>query len=231
MSTYVLIHGAGSDSFYWHLVAPRLEALGHEVIAPDLPCEDDTATFSDYADAVVEAVGDRTDVVVVAQSLGGYTGPLVCDRLPVSLLVMLAAFTPQPGESCAEWFANVDFEGAQDAMAESEGLDAERDERATYFHDVPDEVTDAVYAHGEKGQSGAPMDVPWPLAAWPDVPTRILVATHDRFFPIALQRRVVRERLGIDPDEIATGHLPALADPDGLVARLEAYRTEVAHTG
>ena len=70
MATYVLIHGAGSDSWYWHLVVPELRARGHDVVAPDLPCDDDTAGFSEYADVVVEAIGDRTDLVVVAQSLG-----------------------------------------------------------------------------------------------------------------------------------------------------------------
>ena len=38
-------------------------------------------------------------------------------------------------------------------------------------------------------------------------------------------RRVVRERLGIVPDEMDGGHLPALARPRELVERLEAYRT------
>lgn len=39
-------------------------------------------------------------------------------------------------------------------------------------------------------------------------------------------RRVVPERLGIVPDELPGGHLPALAHPDELVDRVEAYRTK-----
>ena len=99
MATYVLIHGAGSDSWYWHLVVPKLQALGHDVVAVDLPCDDDAAELADYADAVVEATGARGDVVLVAQSLAGFTAPLVCDRLPVTLLVLVAAMVPRPGES------------------------------------------------------------------------------------------------------------------------------------
>ena len=38
-------------------------------------------------------------------------------------------------------------------------------------------------------------------------------------------RRVVSERLGITPDEMSSGHLPALAHPKELADRLEAYRT------
>ncbi|MGH3112038.1 MAG: alpha/beta fold hydrolase, partial [Gaiellaceae bacterium] len=70
MSTYVLIHGGGSSAWDWHLVAPELRARGHDVVAVDLPSEDESAGLADYADAVVAAVGGRTDLVVVAHSWG-----------------------------------------------------------------------------------------------------------------------------------------------------------------
>ena len=41
----------------------------------DLPCDDDAAGFPEYAEAVVEAVGARADLILVAQSLGGFTAP------------------------------------------------------------------------------------------------------------------------------------------------------------
>jgi pimeloyl-ACP methyl ester carboxylesterase len=106
MANYLLIHGAGSDSWYWHLVTPRLEALGHDVVAVDLPCDDDSAGLDDYANVVVEAAGDRGALIVVAQSLGGFTAPLVCDHLPVALMVLVAAMVPRPGESAGEWWTN-----------------------------------------------------------------------------------------------------------------------------
>jgi hypothetical protein len=68
---------------------------------------------------------------------------------------------------------------------------------------------------------------PWPLAAWPDVPTRFLLCRGDRFFPAEFQRRVVRERLGITPDEMEGGHLPALARPRELAERLDRYVAEL----
>jgi pimeloyl-ACP methyl ester carboxylesterase len=79
-----------------------------------------------------------------------------------------------------------------------------------------------------RGQSDTVFVKPWPLDEWPDVPTRFLLCRDDRFFPAAFQRRVVRERLGITPDEMDGGHLPALARPTELVERLERYRIEVA---
>jgi pimeloyl-ACP methyl ester carboxylesterase len=230
MATYVLIHGAASDSWYWHLVVPRLRARGHDVVAPDLPSDDDSAGLSEYTDAVVAAIGgraDRGDLVVVAQSLGGFTAPLVCARVPVRLLVLLAAMVPRPGERPADWWANTGFEQARREQVERESWasDGDHDPMAEYFHDVPPDVVAEAYARGERHQSGTPMDKPWPLAAWPDVPTRFLLCRDDRFFPAEFLRRVVRDRLGITPDEMAGGHLPALGHPDELVERLEAYRT------
>jgi pimeloyl-ACP methyl ester carboxylesterase len=199
------------------------------VVAPDLPSDDDSAGLSEYTDAVVHAIGDRADrddLVVVAQSLGGFTAPLVCDRVPVRLMVLLAAMVPRPGERPADWWASTGFEQARREQAEREGWasDAERDPMLEYFHDVPPDVVAEAYVRGERDQSGTPMEKPWPLAAWPDVPTRFLLCRDDRFFPAGFMRRVVRERLGITPDEMAGGHLPALAHPDELVERLEAYR-------
>ncbi len=76
MATFVLIHGAGDVGWYWHLVQAELGQRGHDAVAPDLPCDDDSAGLAEYADTVVHAVGDRTDLIVVAQSLGGFTAPL-----------------------------------------------------------------------------------------------------------------------------------------------------------
>jgi pimeloyl-ACP methyl ester carboxylesterase len=212
MATYVLIHGAGSDSWYWHLVAPKLAALGHDVVSVDLPCDDDSAGLAEYADVVVEAVGDRRDVILVAQSLAGFTAPLVCDRLPVTMLVLVAAMTPRPGESPGEWWTNTGHQFPDPF-----------DPQVVFAHDLSPELAAALPAHLRE-QSGTPFEKPWPLEAWPDVPTRFLLCRGDRFFPPDFQRRVVRERLGIVPDEMSGGHLPALAHPVELVEHLEAYR-------
>ena len=171
MWSYVLIHGAGSDSWYWHLVQPELEALGHDVVAVDLPCDDDSAGLSDYADEVVAAAGDRDDVVVVAQSLGGFTAPLVCGRLPVRLIVLVAAMVPMPGESPGSWWANTGHRFPDPF-----------DPQEIFAHDLPAELVAELPSHLRQ-QSGTPFEKPWPLDMWPDVPTRFLLCRDDRFFP------------------------------------------------
>ena len=226
MATYVLIHGAGSDSWYWHRVVPELERRGHAVVAPDLPSEDDSAGFAEYAETVVRAIGGRTNLVVVGQSLAGYTAPLVSTRVPVDLLVLVAAMVPRPGESAREWWTNTGQEEAQREEDERNGrpTDGTFDVETMFFHDVPPEVKAAAFERGVRRQSSTPMQASWPLEAWPDVETRFLLCRDDRLFPAAFMRRVVRERLGFVPDEMDAGHLPALSRPRELVAHLEAFR-------
>ena len=212
VATYVLIHGAGSDSWYWHLVIPRLRALGHEAIAVDLPCDDDTAGLEQYKQTVIDTIGDHGAVIVVAQSLGGFTAPLVCAMADVRLLVLVAAMVPKTGETPGDWWANTGHVFPEPF-----------DPAEIFTHDLPPELAAESLCH-VRDQSGRPFEDPWPLDRWPDVPTRFLLCRDDRFFPADLQRRVVRERLGFDPDEMGGGHLPALARPDELVHWLERYR-------
>ncbi|MEV5708146.1 alpha/beta hydrolase [Actinoallomurus sp. NPDC052274] len=224
MTTYVMIPGAGSDSWYWHLLKAELRARGHDVVAPDLPCDDDSAGLAEYADVVIDAIGDRTDLVVVAQSFGGFTAPLVCDRVPVELLVLLTAMIPSPGEAPGDWWADTGWEQARHEQDERDGR-APGDDIALFLHDVPPELA-AEATKRSRDQSSTPFVTPWPLAAWPSVPTKFLLCRDDRFFPAEFMRRVVRERLGIVPDEIDGGHSIALSRPEELADRLEAYRTD-----
>jgi hypothetical protein len=214
MATYVLIHGGGDVAWHWHPLADELRSRGHDVVAPDLPYEDDAAGLPEYADTVVDAIGDRRDLVVVAHSFGAFTAPLVCDRAPVDLLVLLAGMVPAPGERPGDWWANTGYRQTPHP-----------DPVATFLHDVPPDLA-AEAVRRWRDQSSTPWQRPWPLAAWPALPTRFLLCRDDRVFPAAFLRRVVRERLGIAPDEIDGGHYVALSRPKELADRLEAYRAE-----
>jgi pimeloyl-ACP methyl ester carboxylesterase len=228
MATFVLLPGASSDSWYWHLVTPVLQAAGHDVVAVDLPVDDPASGLDEYAQAAIDAIGTARDLVVVAQSMGAYTAGLIADRLSVELVVLVAAMTPAPRESPGDWWENTGQPEAMRAHALDEGRDPDRefDPVEVFLHDVAAEVAAASADH-VRGQSERPFTQPWPLDAWPGVPTRFLLGRHDRFFPADFQRRVVRERLGIVPDEIDSGHLPALSRPAELAARLLAYAAEV----
>jgi len=208
-ATYALIHGAGDVAWYWHLVEPELRRLGHDTIAMDLPVDDDAADLDDYADVVVDAIGDRRDAIIVAQSFGGYVAPIAGARVGARMLVLVAGMVPAPGETAEAMFANTGYPGSE------QGGDV-------FYHDVDPALVAQARARG-RTQSATPGVQPWPLAAWPAIPTRFVLCQNDRMFPAAWLRRVVRERLGIEPDELASGHTPALSHPRELVALLARY--------
>jgi pimeloyl-ACP methyl ester carboxylesterase len=214
MATFALIHGAGDVGWYWHLVQAQLRERGHDTVAPDLPCDDDSAGLPDYADAVADAIGGRPDPIVVAQSLGGFTAPLVCDRVAVRQLVLVAPMIPAPGEAPADYWANTRY-----AEAVRESYD---DTIELFYQDVPPTLAAEALSRG-RAQSEARMGEPAPFEAWPDVATRVLICRDDRLFPPAYLRRVTRDRLGLAPDEMEGGHTPALSHPDDLAERLDAY--------
>jgi pimeloyl-ACP methyl ester carboxylesterase len=223
MTTFVLVPGAGGQAWFWHRLVPELRARGHEAIAVDLPAADDDAGIAEYVDTVVAAIGDRrAGLVLVGQSLGGFTVPLVAQRVPVDQIVLLNAMVPKPGESAGEWWAATGQAAARAAYAEREGRSAEGfDPLVDFLHDVPPDVVEEAMAAGVPEQSGTPFEKPWPLASWPDVPTRFLQGREDRFFPLEFQRRVVAERLpGVEVEELPGGHCLALSRPAELAALL-----------
>ena len=228
--TFILIPGAGGSTWYWHLVVPELEHRGHEAIPVALPAADDKAGLPEYAAATVQAIGDRDPqrVVLVAQSLAGFTAPLVCEQVPVVLLVLVNAMIPKPGESPGEWWQSTRHGEAkrQQNLRDGRTVEAPFDPLSDFFHDVPQSVIDEAWAQGEPRQSDTVFGSRCTIKAWPAVPTRILVARNDRFFPAEFQRRVARERLGIFADEMPGGHLVALSQPEELAARLVAYANE-----
>jgi len=75
----------------------------------------------------------------------------------------------------------------------------------------------------ERGESSAAYNSPWPLDAWPDVPTKFVLCKDDRFFPADFFRRLAPERLGITPDEIVGCHCVALSHPVELADALVGY--------
>ena len=208
MATFALIHGGGSSAWDWHLVAPALRERGHDPVAVDLPSENESAGWSEYAETIVRAVGSRGDLVVVAHSLGAFTAPLVCARLPVQLLVLVAGMIPSPGEFFDDWWRNSGYE------------DSGEDD--VFYHDVPPPLA-AEAQRREREERSRALREPWPLDAWPETPTRYLLCRGDRMFPAAFARRHARERLGIEADEIDGGHYISLSRPRELAERLHAY--------
>jgi pimeloyl-ACP methyl ester carboxylesterase len=136
----------------------------------------------------------------------------------------VAGMVPSPGEAPEDWWANTGYGAAlREQAARDGGLTGNDDPFVAYYHDVPRELAQQAMSRERAHPSQAAMAAPWPLAALPDVPTKFVLCTEDRFFPPDFLRRVVAERLGIIPDEIAAGHCVALSRPRQLAKILLDY--------
>jgi pimeloyl-ACP methyl ester carboxylesterase len=224
MTTFALIPGAGADQWYWSRLMPLLADRGHEALAPELPINDPDAGWDAYADAVAAAIGDRTAVVIVAQSMGTFTAPLLCSRVDVARIALLCPMIPAPGDTGNDWWEEAGQEASARAAAQREGRDPDApfDLETTFLHDLPEDVIAELLSRPEPEQADRTFEEPWPLDAWPDVPTTVLAGTRDRLFPLDLVERLARERLGLDHvDTVDSGHLAALVRPEEVAAWLD----------
>lgn len=226
MATFVLIPGAGGDATYWQLLVPQLESRGHRAVAVDIAEDDPRLGLREYADIVERAIDERRDVVLVAQSLGGFIAPMV--RRPVQMIVLLNAMIPLPGETPGAWWDNTGSVEARRASDAAAGRSGEFEMEWHFLHDLSAATRTAVSGAAPREPADTPFAQACEFDGWPGVPLRVLVAAGDRFFPAGFQRRVARERLGLNADEIAGGHLVALSNPSGLADRLDAYAAGLA---
>lgn len=218
MSTFVLIHGGGSSAWDWHLVVPLLGRKGHSVVAADLPIEDENAGLEDYVQTVTDAVEQQApehgqgETIVVGHSLGGFTAPLVAEALHAGGLVYLAGMIPRPGEAFMDWWTNTGHDREQ--------VDSDPD--IAFFNGVPDDLADEARSK-ERDQQGDWFSRPWPADRHPDVRTGAILCRDDNFFPPSFMREQIRDRLGIEPVEVAGGHYASISNPEGVAAALNDF--------
>ena len=231
MTTFALIHGSWGSGWHWASVPARLRELGHEAVAPDLPCEDPAATFDDYAQVVLDALRDTPggDVVVVGFSLGGLAAALVAARRPVRELVYLAAVVPEPGMSLHDQIRRGDrmflpkyLEGITrpDANGISRWVDF------GVYHDIACHDCDEPVARERfdrsRGQATGAYVHPCSLDAQPDVPTRYALCAEDRLMDNGFWEPLVRRQVDPEPAVLPGSHSPMASRPEELVRLLTA---------
>jgi pimeloyl-ACP methyl ester carboxylesterase len=213
-------------AWYWYRMVPLIRAAGHEAIAVDLPGGDRRAGLAAYADIVIRAIAERTDVVLVAQSLAGFTAPLVCARAPLRMVVFVNAMIPRPGETAGSWWGATGAVQAREQAAARHGYATEFDVETYFLHDVPQDVL-RTGPERPREEADTVFGEPCRFERWPDIPIHVLAGRDDRFFPIEFQRRVARERLGKEVEEIPGGHLVALSNAEGLTERILAHEKDL----
>lgn len=218
MSTFALVHGAWHDGSCWYRLTPLLEAAGHRVVAPDLPCDDPEAGLEEYAAVVSAAVGDDPDPVLVGHSMGSESIPLVAAERPVGRLVYLCprlpGFTrPEGAVEPTSW----------------RGPSVPRDELGrTYW--LPERAVAEMYgrfdpetawrlARALRPQANTRAR-PYPLPHPPAVPSTLIYAADDEMFWPEWCRWAARDLLGADAIELPGGHFPMMERPDELAAVL-----------
>ncbi len=173
MTFAVLIPGAGGLGWYWHLVERRLQARGYDAVAVDLASGGQTGLPA-YADAVVDAINGRSGVVLVAQSMGAFTVPLVWPRVRARAIVFVNAMIPQPGETPGQWWENVPVQSRPGQPGRTAWLQ----------HRVrPDHATSCMTSHrswsrkcrrGPRDSWMRRFDDPCTFDAWPPVPIHVI---------------------------------------------------------
>jgi pimeloyl-ACP methyl ester carboxylesterase len=218
MAGFCLIHGNWHDGSCWRPLIDRLEARGHQAVAPDLPFEDPEATYADRARPAVEALEQVRDPVVVGHSVGSAEATLVATEHPGALLVYLC---PRLGSFAVPPDAPSVFrEGFPFPPRQADGTIVWEPEAAVAAM-YPRLEPELARSLAQRLRPGAPAVGDYPLSAHPDLPTALIYATDDEFFEPEWERYVAREVLGVEPIEIPGGHFPMLEDPDALAELLD----------
>jgi pimeloyl-ACP methyl ester carboxylesterase len=195
----------------------------------ELPVDDSSASFDDYADAVCAAVADvdGDELVVVGHSLAGQTIPLVAARRLIRRLVYLCALVPIPGQSFVQQMSedqemlNADYPkglGSKDSEDRRAWVDEDL-ARLHLFGDC-DEHTAAAAVARLRPQSLHPYRLPCSLTAFPEVDASYVVCDADRMVNPEWSRRIARERLNAELIELPGSHSPFYSRPKMLAELL-----------
>jgi pimeloyl-ACP methyl ester carboxylesterase len=227
VATFVLVHGAWHGSWCWERVVSELEGRGHRALTVDLPIADPAAGVDEYVQAVAGVLAEAGDKpVLVAHSLSGLIAPVVAHRYPVGRVIYLGAILPSPGESL---LARLEPEGvlASDYFS---GLEVGDDGAAPFPPDLAGDVffgdctpEDSAWAVSHLGRQAFTVAMtPCPVDAMPSVPTDYIVLQEDAALSPAWCRQAARDRLGVEPHELAGGHSPFITRPGELADMLVA---------
>ncbi|MBH8563097.1 alpha/beta hydrolase [Nostoc sp. CENA67] len=244
MSLFCLVHGAFQGTWCWDLLIPYLDAQGHKTLAMDLPIENASATLSQFADTVIQALPNTDDdIVLVGHSMAGTIIPLVAEAVKVRQLVFVAALIPYPGISTLDQFSHsldsdtlksFNYQPKEPSILQqfhnepdmfepgSVGKDFSDEAvlRDLFLHDCQPDVAQWAISKSRSQQCMAYIYETNPLKALPSVERKYIVCTNDRILSPVWSRYAARQRLGVDAIELACGHCPHLSCPELLASVL-----------
>ena len=140
------------------------------------------------------------------------------------MLVFVNAMIPLPGETAGAWWENTGAVEARVAEAKRRGYGAKFDIATYFLHDVPAEALRGGEAH-QREEAQIVFTERCEFPGWPPIPTHVVAARDDRFFPLQFQKRVARTGLKKDVHVIPGGHLVNCGSSSVGASACKALRT------
>lgn len=215
MSTFVLVHGLCHGGWCWDPTASELVALGHDVIAVDLPLtglDDDASAVADVLD------GLHGPIVLVGHSYGGLVISRVADgRSDVSHLVYIAALMigsdDVAGAKVAEFpptLFNQRIKVSDDRMF---SIDPESAVNC-FYNECTDTVARAAAAR-LRPTSAKCLRSPTGAEPWSELPSTYVVCERDQTIHPDMQRAMSTNAGRVR--SLDTDHSPFMSAPEDLL--------------
>lgn len=232
--TFLLLHGAWHAGWCWRRIIPLLSAMGHTVIAPDLPGHGadntpfDQITLETYVTFIKKIINAQIKpVILVGHSMAGVIISQLAEYMPekIEQLIYLAAFIPSNGESLSQEAKKsslpgvgperlLDKENCSIALKSSERL-------ITLFYGnctIPD--VNYALLHLQEEPSKPFLDpIHYSAARFGKVKKRYIACLQDQAVPWQDQQRMY-DGLITDIVELDSDHSPFFSMPDILVKAL-----------
>jgi pimeloyl-ACP methyl ester carboxylesterase len=217
----VLVHGAWADGSCWTGVIRRLQAAGHEVVAPQLP---NTSLADNLAKLRHVLTLKAEPTLVVGHSYGCQSMTALGPDAPnVAKLVYVAGFGLDEGESIGALLAQGPPTPAIAAIwADEQGL-AWLPEDAFLKHFAPDvdPVEARVMCAVQQPLSLSTLEDVMTSPAWKAFPTWFAVAQHDEVIPPDAER-LFAQRMGATTIEVDSSHVVMISHPEETAALIQS---------
>lgn len=215
---YILVHGLSHGGWCWEHTQAALEALGHSVIAPDLPL----TSLDDDAEAVSKLIEAHSPAVLVGHSYGGLVISQAAARTrgTVSHLVYLAAAMFGADEDYLALMAEYQTPISANLTTRSGDSVTVHPETAmeAFYNECSDAVARAAAERLRPTNIACITLTEAPAEPWRDTPSLFIVCKRDQAMPPAAQ--VILARKAQKVVELDTDHSPFYSANEALCEAL-----------
>jgi Alpha/beta hydrolase family len=207
------MHSTGQAAAGWDRLAAQLRAEGAAVHAMDLP-NDPQLRAQDFARLLADAFGEVESPIVLAHSGAGPLLPAAATALAARLQVWLAAWVPDPKLTFLEDARAHLGEAFEPGWIGQDPISDDDVAQRFLYHDADAEALSwALTTRREFYPEGVYNER---IGLNTQIPSLYVGATEDRTILPAWQQKMARERLGVEPVMIESGHCPNVSRPRAL---------------